>query len=159
MERCLAGICNYSVWAECLAFRGCIPISPLLPPGEAQLPAPFTGKGWSQLTNMSIPVLISFVLFFRDFYPPSPPAMSKIWLLAGANKRRLKSIFFFQVLLDESLRLLANFSLSLTKCKSGVMWCMEQGHCPPSRIRFLKLSSRKAIVSKRKLLNSFNVGQ
>lgn len=63
MEHCLSGICNYSVWAERLAFRGHIPISPLQPPGEAQLPAPpIHGPSLITVKNMPLPVLLSFVL-------------------------------------------------------------------------------------------------
>lgn len=58
-----------SVWHSAVAFQS----PPLQPPGEAQLPAPSTGEGWSQWTNTSVPVLFSFVLSMRDYHTPTPP--------------------------------------------------------------------------------------
>lgn len=112
VERCLSGISNYFVWAECLAFCGCIPIPPL-PDGEEQFPAPTTGKGWSEWTRLSVPVLFLFVFLER--------AKSNIRLLADANTSMNESflnnvqkcIFCFVVL---NLRWQWGYSSFLLKC-------------------------------------------
>lgn len=163
MELCLAGICNYSVWAECLAFRGHIPISPLQPPGEAQLPAPSTGKGWSQWTNMSVPVLFLFV-FSSEFTTHQPQAESKLRLLGEANSstHETSKILFtcniFPQMLQKSWRayvIFPFFDAMQTRC--DVVY--GAGKLPPVYVPFLKWSSRKAtaILSERNLLNSFSM--
>lgn len=138
MGPCLAGICNYSVWAECLAFRGHIPISPLQPPGEAQLPAPSTGEGWSQGANMFVPVIHSFVLSLKVYHPPTPPPKAKMKLFADAGIDKHLSFGFLtrSQLAFSLLQMLQQiwqafvFPFHLMQCKPGVTWCMGQGNCP-----------------------------